>query len=73
MVNTSNSAQRQATSSINCNDASSSASEFVEELEQHVDVTPLNREVRQFYYAGDQSPGEDIDVEEKLTLVTRMA
>ena len=44
MVNASNSAQRQATSTT-CNDAFSSASKVAEELEQNVDMLLLDQDV----------------------------
>lgn len=61
MVNASNSAQRQATSSTNFDDAFSSASKLAEELQQNVDVLLLNQDVckSHYHYATDQSPGKD--------------
>ena len=60
MVNESNSAQRQATSSTNCNDAFSSASNLAEELEQNIDVLLLDQHVWcQSHHTSDQSLGKD--------------
>ena len=57
--NASNSAQRQAASTTNCDDEFSSASKLAEELEQNIDVLRLDQDLCQSHYADNQSPGED--------------
>ena len=54
MVNASNSAQRKATSSGDCEEEFSYTSKLAEELEQNVDVLLLDQGVRQSQYAGSQ-------------------
>ena len=54
MVNASNSAQREATASGDCEEDFSSTSKLAEELEQNVDVLLLDQDVRQSQYAGSQ-------------------
>ena len=67
MVNASNSAQRQATSTT-CNDAFSSASKVAEELEQNFDVLLLDQDVCQSQYAGSQL-FEDVMSEQQVYFV----
>ena len=59
MVKASKSAQRQATSSTNCDDTLSSTSKLAEELEQNVDVLLIDQDVCQPHYADNQSLGKN--------------
>ena len=68
MVNASNSAQRKAASSGDCEEEFSYTSKLAEELEQNVDVLLLDQGVRQSQYAGSQL-FEDVMSEQQVYFV----
>ena len=68
MVNASNSAQRKATSSGDCEEEFSSSSSLAEELEQNFDVLLLDQDVCRSQYAGSQL-FEDVMSEQQVYFV----